>query len=458
MVSRMADRELICLVALVLILAFSVACEKRDFPISYANDEMGSIVEIKDRFARVDSTDWLYTYNFDSPVTYSGIEAVKRRALQLASISWTPKQGSIPSRYGVYSPNALYTGIPYSLAIKTDTHVGTQVSLYTFITAVDNPGSVMYTEDLREAPYNGFDCAPYYGSTCSNSIMYAFGIDPPYYTYMIPGIHGVKCPNEQSYSDVEPCDILLKKGHVVMVYDVKRAMDNSLDRVSLFETTSFDGKDTWIRELSSEAFQSWWRDGNYKRYQYSFLDDVTYSPSSLVPLDGETGVKYYHPLDICTYKGDCTTYWEGQDVKITIAAEGYKTISVFKDDVLLTEKDICYPETVLSGLSRGLYKVRCSDADGYFGSHFTRFEVISESVSAVKDDMIRFYFSSDCSTPCYICICDERHNPYKYYMLSEGDRARGYFEIPVIQGSRSSHYKVFYKGVYNTISTELKAF
>ena len=422
------------------------------------DDSMVPIVLSEDCFAKVDSTEWVYSIPEEDVVSYTGVDAVKRRAQQMAFITWRPKGNNIPSRYGVYAAGTLHTGIPYSLTIKTDTYVGTQTSLYSFATAVDNPGSVLYTEDLRRSPYYGFDCAPYYGSTCSNSVMYALGIEPPYYTYMIPAIRGMMRPKAQSSEDVEPCDVLLQSGHVVMVYNVSRDGNGKLQKVQIFETTSEQAHDTWFRDFSAYEFKNWWEKGNYIRYQYDYLSDVTYTPSPLVPIAGEAGIANYCPLDICTTLGDGVTYWRGEDVRITVTAKGYKAIAVFKDDELFKVMRIGRSVTVLTDLPCGQYKVYLCDNDGYVGSHYTRFEVIDAIVSGHKGTTIRISFASNEASPRYVCICDDSHNPYSYYYISDVDRDRGYYEMQALQGERSSCFKVYFKGKYNIISTKLRAF
>lgn len=442
------------LLLLFLLFFHSYACEK----LEYSDYIWPPKVMPANRFAKVDSTEWMYTLPEEKIASFTGPEAVKRRALQLATIIWRPRNHNIPSRYGVYSPGFTYTGIPYSLAIMTDTHVGTQSLLYTYQTAVDNPNSVLYTEDLRRPPYNGFDCAPYYGTTCSNSIMYAFGIEPPYYSYMIPAIPGMIRPQAQSSNDIKPCDILLKSGHVAMVYDVKIGADKQIKSVRIFETTSENGHDTWFRDFTMDEFKAWWEKGKYVRYQYTHIDDVMYIPSPIVPLDGESTIINYRPLDVCTTLGDCATYWKGEDVMVTAVAGGYKALAVFKDEELYCELPICYPATILSGLPCGLYKVRLSDAEGYYGSHFARFEIIDALITGNKSETIRISFFSEQASPRYVCICDGNHNPYNYYVFSDADRARGYYEMPTLQGERSTHFKVYFKGVYNMKATILKEF
>ena len=68
----------------------------------------------------------------------------------------------------------------YSSVKEINTYVGRNVSFYTFMTAVNNPKSKIYTEDLSAPPYHGTHSATYYGITCSQAVNYALGIKGPY--------------------------------------------------------------------------------------------------------------------------------------------------------------------------------------------------------------------------------------------------------------------------------------
>ena len=439
---------------LLFLLPLFYSCDKKDVDVTAIN-------EGQERNSIVDNAEWLTSWP-PADLTgrvYSGKEVAKRRALQMASIRWTPKLSSIPSRYGVYAINSTYTGLPYSLAIKTDSHIGTQVSLYTFMTAVDNPFSVLYTEDLREAPYNGFDCAPYYGTTCSNSVLFALGIDAPYYTYMIRSIPGIVKPKGQSPDDVEDCDLLLKSGHVVMVYEVERNNDGNLTSVRIFETTSVNQKDTWIRSFSADEFREYWTSNQYVRLQYSLIDlNTDYEPSMFVPLEDEPGVNNYSPLLLCTTRGDRASYLEGQAVDIAVISDQYRWVLLCKNDEEIETREIERPVIRFSDLSYGLYKAFLIATDGRRSHCYTSFEVINANATGEKGRQISINFTSENASARYLCICDDIHNPYKYLVFNDSDRESGHFETALLSGIRSTSYKVYFKGQYGIVSTELKHF
>lgn len=388
---------------------------------------------------------------------FTGVQAAKRRARQLAEVSWLPLR-EIPSRYGKYVAGQEYKGVPYSLAVVSDTHVGTQVSLYTYATSIANPYSLIYTEDLRDSPYNGSDCAPYYGSTCSNSVMYALGIDEPYYTYMIPSIPGMVKPKEQEPKDIEICDILLKKGHVVMVYDISRDSEGSITEVSIFETTTYLKKDTWIRAMSIDDFCKYYKDGQYSIYRYTRLEENNrYSPCILAPLEDEPDYTRVFYMDLCPTKGDGSSYLEGESVIVTDLNGNYSLMELLKDGELYDTKVITNPNVVFKSLPFGQYKARLTNYDKSGTSAWTRFEVINAEVSGSKGKDIRINYSSANAEPVYVVLCDSRHNPGSYYHVEE-EKKHGMTINIKSDGYRNSHFKVYFKGEYGVVSTVIRRF
>lgn len=72
------------------------------------------------------------------------INAVRKRAQQITNIRWEAKS-DVPRKTGHFAAGGTYTGIPYSSVKEMDKFVGFDVSFHTFMTAVNNPRSVLYT-------------------------------------------------------------------------------------------------------------------------------------------------------------------------------------------------------------------------------------------------------------------------------------------------------------------------
>ena len=72
------------------------------------------------------------------------INAVKK-AYQMTDITFTPLQ-SIAYNIGTYQANVTYKGMIYSSVKELGTFVGPNVSFHTFMTAIHNPRSRIYTD------------------------------------------------------------------------------------------------------------------------------------------------------------------------------------------------------------------------------------------------------------------------------------------------------------------------
>lgn len=89
----------------------------------------------------------------------------------LSQVKWTPVAGTMPNRKGGYfEAGKEYTGVPYSSVRSEGRYIGFDIGLRTFLAAVENPLSVLYTENLTGKVSNA---ATYYGSVCSAYTSYA---------------------------------------------------------------------------------------------------------------------------------------------------------------------------------------------------------------------------------------------------------------------------------------------
>ncbi len=387
--------------------------------------------------------------------TLSGVETARRRARQLVKIKWSP-YANVPSCYGIYPKMQEQTGIPYSLAYMTNTQVGTQVSLHTYMTALQNPYSVQYTEDLSKSPYNGSsDSAPYYGSTCSNSVMYVLGIEPPYFTRMIGVIPGMKKAKEQSPDSIELCDVLWKSGHVMMVYDIERNEEGAITQVCIFETTSYGQRDTWFNRMSYEDYVTYWNKSGIIRYQYAYLDRNTeYEASVFVPLEDEPVYSFQYNYELCPTLGDRCSYLEGKDVRLAVLSDYYQRIVLYKDGEEYLSVDARRPITTISGLPYGEYRACLVRDDARSG--YVHFEIIGAHAEAEGGNQVRIRFSGENASARYISVCAVDGRPYNYYTLKDSEREGGSYSMSRINSVAASHYQVFFKGRYGVVATDVK--
>jgi hypothetical protein len=242
----------------------------------------------------------------------------------MSRVKWTPVADSMPRRGGYFTAGKEFTGVPYSSVKHVGRYIGFDIFLKTFLAAVQNPQSVLYTENLYGKVTNA-EC--YYGKVCSSYTSYALqcGI---WYVSKLHGPRfreGVTIVEPQSAQAARPGDVIYtppasKNGgsHVEMVTEVVLNKDGKVTHVRIEEsrpkTTSntlriagaFDAHlASRNRELYRITDLDAWRGGN-KAESFLFPN---YKDDSATPTINRVLL-----LD----RGDWVPYHKGQPVKINI--------------------------------------------------------------------------------------------------------------------------------------------
>ena len=241
----------------------------------------------------------------------------------MSRVKWTPVAEGMPMRGGYFSVGKQYTGVPYSSVKHVGRYIGFDIFLKTFLAAVENPQSVLYTENLHGKISNA-EC--YYGKVCSSYTSYALrcGI---WYVSKQHGPRfraGVTILDPQSAQAARPGDIIYTPptsqnggSHVEMVTEVVRNKAGQVTHVRIEEsrpqTTSntLRGAEAFDLHLSSRNRELYritdldaWRGGNKaESFLFNYEDDSATPRINRVLL-----------LD----RGDWVPYFKGQPVKINI--------------------------------------------------------------------------------------------------------------------------------------------
>jgi len=110
-----------------------------------------------------------------APQTWQERAAAQARIL--SHVKWSPVADTLPNRQGgFFIRGKEYTGVPYSSVRSEGRNIGFDIALRTFLAAVENPRSVLYTENLTGKVSNA---AAFYGSVCSAYTSYALGCGIP---------------------------------------------------------------------------------------------------------------------------------------------------------------------------------------------------------------------------------------------------------------------------------------
>lgn len=283
----------------------------------------------------------------DTPVS-RGVENAIKRSKQLATLQWTPV-GKLPTVKGCTDPNGVktyhkmflsryrpQTGVIYSSVRLYEKYVGYNVSLETYMTALANPNSVLYTRCLHDAPGHGVGC--YYGSVCSSFVSYT--LDLPYRMRCKdwPGYPGITPVDSSKLENLRLCDIVLNVSrHIAIITDIERDVEGTVHFITVSECTQ---PNTIALRYTPEEFREHWLNDGYVIYRYDGLDRITYTPSPFVRLEGDPVLPEYEMnrtlmLDL----GNRANYVIGEeDVEISVFEDGWQLVRVTEPDG--TEKDL----------------------------------------------------------------------------------------------------------------------
>lgn len=354
---------------------------------------------------------------YDAPVVNSN--DVLERAYQMATMEWVPLNPIPKCNGGYYETGRKVKGAPYSSVKEISTYLFQDVSYYTFMTAIHNPSSVIYTEDISKTPYHGGNCAPYYGSVCSSSIMWVLGISIPYSTGQIIEQPFMEKLEYQVIDSLKVCDVLWKKGHVQMVYDIVHQAD-TLFSISLFEQSD---NSAHIRSYSKKSFQKIWNDGRYEAYRYKFIyySDHRSTYNGFPPID--------YNDDLCPSKGDQAVYRTDDSITINIFNQVFSDIVLTMDGETVSVDKFEGMSHQYTNLTPGIYYAYLQAGDQK--SKSVSFEVVGIDVnfSFSDSDTIVIHFSSTAKAD-FAVLCQRDGSSLLQFPISDEDRNRGYVVVP----------------------------
>ena len=216
-----------------MVLLFALSCKK--LPLIEASDQSSDYTWIEEK-VRLEEEGLHSEQRFRHPSmsedAYQGAINAVKKAYQLTDITFTPLR-SIAYNVGIYQPETAYQGMIYSSVKETGTYVGSNVSFHTFMTAIHNPRSRIYTDRIDEPPYHGTNCRSYYGTVCSGLVSYALGLNYGSFDFVASDEM-----EELDYSNVEGfhiADVLWRSGHVALITDVVRNENDSIVSIEVSE-------------------------------------------------------------------------------------------------------------------------------------------------------------------------------------------------------------------------------
>ena len=396
---------------------------------------------------------------YDNSIEYSlfndslgRINAVKK-ARQLTDINFTPLK-QVEGWGKSYIEGKSYQGMIYSMVSEMGNYIGDYVSFHTFMTALYNPKSKLYTEDVGSPPYHGYNCRAYYGTVCSMFASYALGIFPGFSTRDFIESDLITEINIENIDSIKIADILWVYGHVALITDILKDGNEHLVELEISESVP-----TGCRryKVSRNDFLELMELSFDKILRYKELyRNLNYTPvPEFVAVLDEAPLSFQFNNDLCVDKGDKSCYLEN-DTIIVNTMHDYDFMEIFKGDELYKVISEMDKDVTLCGLPYGDYKARVYYNGIY--SDFTYWKVVNIFLKVDKSKN-RLYFHSENAKPVYVTFRDiaglmqpkPTHNCC-FYIFEDADIHNGYVSIDKINTCREYPYiRVFFSTDYGMI-------
>lgn len=361
-----------------------------------------------------------------------------KKAMQCVNITWT-NTAAIPDRKT--NPDiqpGTHTGMIYSSVKETEKYVYLDVSLTTFMTAMHNPYSLLYTEDVdkdvnRSAygfTYHGVNCGAYYGIVCSVLVGYSTGWGVRWETADFDYLRRqgilVLIP-DNSADSVQRFDVMWEDGHTRLVTDITRDKYGIPSSIIVSESSGLAHSNTYTKN----GFNNYIINHDCKLYRYvDMYKNTSYTPSPFVAVLNEVPETYVYNDDICTFAGDYAAFRQGQTIHINYAKGNYTDMVIASDGTVI--QTISLPESYNAthsiditsyNLAAGLYTAYLTD--GTNNSDPTHFEIIDTTTTVegtLSNMTVNFNKNAN---PYYLMVAGIEGGSHGKYILTESDISAG---------------------------------
>lgn len=267
-----------------------------------------------------------------------GVQNAIDRAYLLTDVEWTPLL-DVPGVKKVNGNNSVvpfkegvtYKGIPYSGTIYNDCYVGLNVSLESFLTALKNKNSVLYTENLFSTNPKS---ASYFGTVCSKFVQYVLDVPGSYNTKNvanIPGMETLALPGEYTVDQIKLGDVVLHTTrHTTVCTDILYNADGTVAYIEISEAVM-----TLLRRMLWSPAEFYEHFAEYRLCRYSYIENTpavaSLTEKSSCALMPRFGDKYNYKVS--NVKG-----------VVDVLENGYYKAVIMRDGTVINE-------VVLNGMS-----------------------------------------------------------------------------------------------------------
>ena len=307
-----------------------------------------------------------------------GVMNIVRRCRQMLNIRWTPRKDFASWGYALnYQEGVTYTGLP---SCQGCSYVPWDTGLDEFMEAVNDPDSKLYS---ARTTYGR--TGPYYGTDCSGFASWAWDMGRRGTTYSMKKDARVIYVGK-NYLELQLGDALLSDTHIMLVTDITYQPDGSIQSVEISHASNTHSSFDCCNSMSFSGtegllqIKKTYLDRGYGIYRYTERNNVSYSHSCTVPLEGD-------PCDSCGVaaffrQGIDVSYWQHEidwqkvsaEVSFAILRVGY-TGSVNPVAVKDSTFDFNAAGCEANGIPYGVY---------YYAGATTREQAVEEAEAVLE--------------------------------------------------------------------------
>ncbi len=247
-------------------------------------------------------------------------------------------------------------GLPYSSVRRVEKYIGYNVSFETFLSALTNPDSVVYTRPITGT---GDNVHNHYGIVCS--CFASEVLDIPYRTPCVkwPEIPGVAEVPAEPLENLQLLDLLLvlQGGkHIAVITDIERDEEGIVRYITVSESVLPFCR---VTRFTPEEFRGYWFKNNYHVYRYNGVDRITYEPDPFLPIeeDGPIETPKINRILMTDY-GNKANYRLGEKVLISVFDPAYTELAMERPDGTVAHYPVEDGKCVLCPALPGFYSVR----------------------------------------------------------------------------------------------------
>lgn len=318
-----------------------------------------------------------------------------------------------------YIANKDFMAFPYGAPKYNGTYIGFNCTPTTFLSAAANSRSLLYTEDMaRRISAHGFDykdtlAHAIYGIDCNSYVAYV--LDSQYYSNPSSWPIDVSATkifdyNSINTNNVKPLDLITESGHVSIIHDVLRDI---IGQVRFIVWAEANVPLPRLTPYTVEEFRRRFSKNKCTLSRITGNHVISYTPILYTQGNPLEYTDVFLPNnDICSFKGDCSNYGEGDLIILNINRGEYTKCEIYKDNFKIHTESLSEEQEIDLDVSTycstyGNYKARLTNEDGSKSSDYTYYDVINCDITYqvdgdTVDSPLTVSFHSKNADPFYV--------------------------------------------------------